>query len=374
MQGSLFISNSKGVEMRRKRIFRILSVIIFLVLFVIVYQKVERVLSLKTGSSRIYTFYHEEKKDSLDVVFMGSSHAYYGTHPMEFWKEYGVTSYVLGSPLQNIGTTYYLMKDAIKRQHPKVIAVEGFCTYHVNKVKSDRMLQTAMDGMPLSLNKIQLGEDMLADQFTLEERLPYYIPFLQYHSRWPELDSDDFKNGSNIYKGGKPVFKTRSFPAPPIITEKEELPENTLIYLEKMIKLCKENDIELMFYLTPFAGARDGEEVYIELQKIYNSLEEYLRERGIPCINYASLVDEIELDFSSDFKDIGHLNINGAKKVNIHLFQYLWENYSLEDHRVEKGYTIWNDNIEIYDKKLEDSRNKTAVGKETEDVDLEEQD
>ena len=51
--------------MKTKSIRRLLSVICFLLLFLLLY-------------------------------FLGSSHAYYGIYPMDFWSDYGVASYVFG--------------------------------------------------------------------------------------------------------------------------------------------------------------------------------------------------------------------------------------------------------------------------------------
>ena len=39
---------------------------------------------------------YEEPRDSLDVVFVGSSHILNGAFPLELWHEYGIVSNNLG--------------------------------------------------------------------------------------------------------------------------------------------------------------------------------------------------------------------------------------------------------------------------------------
>ncbi|MBR1693399.1 MAG: hypothetical protein IJ711_11595, partial [Lachnospiraceae bacterium] len=73
----------------------------------------------------IETFYHEPK-DLYDVVFVGSSHVYCGVYPMLLWNEYGFASYDAASASQSVPCSYYLIRDVIFRQHPKVIVLDVY--------------------------------------------------------------------------------------------------------------------------------------------------------------------------------------------------------------------------------------------------------
>lgn len=351
----------KGIRFRR-----LLSVIAFLLLFLILYQKVEWMLNLKNGSSRVHNFYHEQEENSLDVIFMGSSHAYYGIHSMEFWRDYGVPSYVLGSPLQNAGTTYYLLKDALERQSPKVVVLEGYNLFSSKKVSNYGMFQQTMDGMPFSLNKLRMGEDMLGGDLELSKRLTYYFPILQYHSRWTELIEKDFVPDS-VTKGSKPAFGIEVLPEAPKVTETEPIPDVVRGYLDKIIDLCREKETRLMVCMTPFTGEKGEEEWYTSRQRVLNGVEDYLEEREIPCINYAHLTEEIGFDFEQDLKDKGHLNMSGSRKVNKHLFDYLVSQYDLTDRREEKEYAGWNEDLKAYEQKLKEFQARAARGEEAEE-------
>lgn len=355
--------------MKKKSIRRLLSVVCFLLLFLLLYQRIEGVLKLKKGSSRVHNFYQEEK-NSLDVIFLGSSHAYYGIYPMDFWSYYGVASYVFGSPLQNPGTSYFLLKDAFKRQKPRVVVMEAY-TFFVNKnVSNLGMFQQTMDGMPMSLNKIRMGEELLSDQLDFSQRLPYYLPIIQYHSRWKNLESKDFIGAEACYKGGRPVFEAYPYEKPTKVDGVSQIPEGPRGYLEKIIELCEQEDVELMFCVMPFSSDTKN---YKARQKVYNALEQELEERRIPCINYADLIDELGLDFTTDFRDEGHLNFSGAKKVDAHLFSYLAEHYDLADHREDPDYASWHEDRKEYDSKLEELRQK-AESQAADEDDLGDQD
>lgn len=58
--------------------------------------------------------------NSLDVLFLGSSHSYYAFNPAILWKKTGAYSYVFAGECQPFSQTYYYLKQAIKTQTPQV--------------------------------------------------------------------------------------------------------------------------------------------------------------------------------------------------------------------------------------------------------------
>ena len=45
----------------------------------------------------------------------------------------------------------------------------------------------------------------------------------------------------------------------------------------------------------------------------------------------------------TDFRDADHLNYLGAKKATDYMTAYLKKNYSLEDHRGDRRYRLWEE-------------------------------
>jgi hypothetical protein len=105
-----------------------------------------------------------------------------------------------------------------------------------------------------------------------------------------------------------------------IIFEKTELPIYNLRYLEKIIKLCKENNKQIFLVRSPLHSKYPklvNEGVFMELVK-----------KRFSCVDF--------LDFrkfnlgNSEFGDLSHLNYKGARKFSI------WFNNLLEQGLLRK--------------------------------------
>ena len=73
----------------------------FLLILLMVLAGINRVFKMKYGDG-IYslTKFYEQKKDSVDVLVLGSSHAFENINTGTLWDEYGMASYVLGGSRQ----------------------------------------------------------------------------------------------------------------------------------------------------------------------------------------------------------------------------------------------------------------------------------
>ena len=94
----------------------------FLLILCVVNIYAYHVLSWK-DTKGISQFY-EYDKDSMDVIFFGSSHVIYGINTSTLWDNHGIASFSMTEGGQNLGSTYYYMKEALKYQHPKLMVVE----------------------------------------------------------------------------------------------------------------------------------------------------------------------------------------------------------------------------------------------------------
>ena len=63
----------------------------------------------------------------MDVLVLGSSHAFENINTGTLWDEYGMASYVLGGSRQpSLEYIYYYLKEALKTQRPELIVLEGY--------------------------------------------------------------------------------------------------------------------------------------------------------------------------------------------------------------------------------------------------------
>lgn len=99
----------------------------FLILLTLSIGTVNKILSFKfaDGNQIFSDFYHLEK-DTVDVLVIGSSHAYVNYNNGTLWDEYGIASYDLGSSVQPMWNSYYYLKEALKTQDPELIVLEGY--------------------------------------------------------------------------------------------------------------------------------------------------------------------------------------------------------------------------------------------------------
>lgn len=304
------------------------------------------IFRLKTAeeTDMVHSFY-DVGRDELDVLFLGSSHLYYGVQPNELWKEYGITSYVLGSPDQTTASSYYLLKEALKYQSPKVVAMESYYLGYDKLYYSEERVHQAFDGMRLGKAKLEMISDFFSDQDPVSQ-LTFCLPFVMYHDRWGELEDYDL-NSASYLKGARIDYTVRANTEPKKKFKKKEIPELNREYLEKIIRLCEENGAEFMMFAVPY-GVRGSAGNYRRRQGANVFLEEFLAGRGMPFLFYQRDYPGL-IDFAADFRDEVHLNTAGAQKLSRHLGGWLKERYGLEGHRGEEGFASWEEGLARYE-------------------------
>ena len=92
--------------------------------------------------------------------------------------------------------------------------------------------------------------------------------------------------------------------------EKLELEADMLKYVDKIISLCEEKGVKLIFYRAPYLSRAN------ELRKA-NWFTDYCASKDVLFLD---LEKEIEFDLSADFLDYHHLNETGAVKATDYLY------------------------------------------------------
>lgn len=324
------------------------SAVIFLLIGLLLFGKISEVLRKKTGgvSDMVHSLY-EIEENTVDVLCMGSSHGYSSFQPNVLWKEYGMTSYVMCSHRQTATSTYYLLKEALNYQKPKILFLETYYFFTGEKYVDDASLRFAFDGVKPGKVKHEMISDMLADK-SFKSKLSYYIPFLKYHGRWEELENSDF-NSRTYLKGSIFDFTVYKMEEPELPTEGRDLPGNVPAYLEKIIELCKEHDIQLILYTAPYGYADESAESFANKQSINITLKTYCAERDIPYFDFQRITDA-GIDWEQDFRDYAHMNTNGASKITQYLGAYLQQNYEMIDHRDDEKFQSWERDYQLYAK------------------------
>ena len=274
-----------------------------------------------------------------DVIFVGDCEIYESFIPAVMWEEYGITSYLRGSPQQLAWHSYYLLEETFRYEKPKAV-VYNVLALKYGEPQSESFNRMTLDGMKWSSSKTGAIRASMTEE---ESFLDYLFPFLRYHSRITELTSDDltyaFAEPPTVSHSGY-LMQTDILPKTEEEQEDEEggrllsdytLPESSMAYLEKMRVLCEENGSELILVKAP-----TNTWAYWWYDEWEEQIEEYALSHGLAYYNFIPLCEEIGIDWNTDTYDKNvHLNVYGAEKLSRYFGQILSETHGIADRRQE---------------------------------------
>lgn len=322
--------------MDMKTVKRLIGTVCFLLILVLLIGSLTYITRNKYGAEMVHPYY-DEAENSLDVVFVGSSHVMCSVYPMELYHEYGITSYNCTSTGLLQPQVHYLTVEALRTQAPKVLVLDVSGVMYENaKIGSPEYAHTLLDNMKWSLNKIAAINDLIE---TPSDRLEYYFPLLKFHTRWKELLPQDFEPINGVSKGAYISDSVLADPPPiQLVAEDytEPLSAYAEAYLRKTLDYCRDQDIPVLLFNPP--TLLDG-----TVQGKHNAVYAIAEEYGLPYLNLMYHLDDIGFDCTTDFRDTGHCNRAGAEKVTAYLGNYLKEHYTLPDRRSDPAYaSAWD--------------------------------
>lgn len=334
-----------------KGCFRIVTrCIAFLIVFSIIFSNTSDYLRRPDDESdEIHAFYNEPK-DSIDVLFMGSSPMLRGVSPMVMWNQEGFTSYVRASALQAPSVTYGLMEESLEYQKPELVVL--LCDnifLDFDYVEREGDLRRALDGMKLSKYKLQIVNEITKadDRQTL---LSYMFPLFRYHERWKEIDwaeaepaplmKHSFKKGNVFLRGGELLDYPENFMMPSDVAS-PAFNESAKSYIKKTIQLCKEKGIPVLMLHMPKMSWSYEQSV---------AMESFAKEMGVDYLDCdrEEIREQLNLDPSVDYYDQGHMNLGGSIKFSQWFGTYLDRTYDLPNHKKEEAYQGWNEDYQVY--------------------------
>lgn len=335
---------------------RCAGVIGFCLILLLVLGRVYKILSWKDSAGGYFTpvetFYGLDE-DMVDVLFLGSSHCYCSIISSRLWDDYGIAGCSLSISGQDFASSYYWLKEALKTQKPKVVCLEMYYAgFHGYLIEGN--LYRNILPYHISSNYMQMVRDMTDEESgSLQteagivdegDRSSFLAKWPVIHTRYRELQRQDFTGPDILYMGfsalidgmhQSPITWTTDGSEPYEGDEILEIEEEK--WLRKIIELTKANDIELCLFLAPMTVSRED-------QMRMNYVGALAEEEGIPFLNFVDLREEVKIDPQQDFLDGGHVNYRGGAKVTDAIGRFLVQNYTMEDHRGDKKYELWEQN------------------------------
>ena len=279
-----------------------------------------------------YEQFYKMERDSIDVLFFGSSVAVNAFIPQEIYNDYGIRSYNLGSEQQSIYLSYYWLKEALRYQKPKAVVLDLKFMWNLHPEDAintvEGLTRKCLDPMKWSSVK-QEAVHNLCELDESQSELSYYLTNIRFHSRWSGIQEYDINsdmvetsalkgfapttaNGQATYATYEQNDTTATMEFVPLMQE----------YLDKMVELCKENDIQLILVDLPGNAMNDA---------VNNTHTEYAEKNGIEYYNLCSTkyYNQIGAVLPEE-SVIGHENIWGAIKTSKFVGKILSDKYGIE--------------------------------------------
>lgn len=307
-------------------------------------------------TTNTYLDFYKLEKNSVDVLFFGSSHAVTSFNPQVIYDNYGITSYNLGCEQQSIVVTYYWLREALKYQSPKVIILDTYTLYkyydayvYNNMNCGETAVRKAMDNMRLSPLKWEAGK-VIEEIDPTQSGLSYLLLNIRYHTRWTSLGEDDYMEEAMIEHGGTKGFTVlggtnpdlsyvpfkdsdvSTVDADPMVGTSEE-------YLDKIVDLCARENIQLILVNIPCRESIES----------YKSTKEYADSHGLLYYDFNEERLYNEIDYNASENLLSHLNYLGAEKVSLYIGSLLKTKYGIQS-REDKSYDL---SRELYEHKIE---------------------
>lgn len=316
--------------------------LMFFGVFVIIMYFASRLLCLKTvhGSGQCLGMY-AQPRDTVDVVMMGTSHMHYDVNPAILWEKEGIASYVFSAAEQPLWITYYYLIEFCKYQNPKLVVLDLYAPAKFRDSFNEEYIGENFYNIRFSFNKMC----MIASTCTFKQVNSFFPSFFGYHSRYENLNEEDFKyiiptDGEADFKGFTTAFDAIEGMEPTLdVTEKGNISPKSEIYLKKIIDYTKENDIDLFLIVNPYPTTEKEEFIYNRIHEIADSY-------GVLFISTNYNSSEMGLNFDEDYNDESHLNYSGSSKFSLFLSRVLKENFDLPDRRGDLRYESWDRNAE----------------------------
>ncbi len=319
----------------KKRIFQI---IVFCALFYAINLAIGYLLErphfrlIKKNKSVDYSmqedFYAQPKK-SIDMFFLGSSHSYRTFNPEIFDQALKIYSFNLGSPSQCPVTGYYVFKQALKTQQPKVVILEMFwLTFTGQDQFSNASLAYDFVRSP------DVRYEFFQKGFGLQGK--FVLLFPSYRFRNNVENCIRLTIGKDLLEVDDGINKPKGFvESTKIVTLKELNTKNRfdgvkfkagdvdykqIQYIKKLVELCRSKGIAIDFITSPLPS------VTLNKIKNYKDIHDYINRLAENLhVSYIDGNTDLPKGLLSDidFSDMDHLNKTGVKKFDDYIISRL---------------------------------------------------
>ena len=361
----------------KRRLLLISSLVIAVIISFAVLQELS--IPASEDENRIRHF-HNEPKDTLDVVIIGSSDVYTGFSAALAYKDYGIKTYPYSISGETCLMWETMVKDILKNQTPQIILIETYGAGYSDKHLKDTVPEVfkLLDTMPLSVEKFKISAKM-AELTDKSDALSYFLPLIKYHSRYGNYYRNLSKRTFLHRKDTTPlkgvhnrsaVFEAEKLIDLSEVDEVNELSKMSDTAVREFIDYCKSVDTKIVFVKFPMLAKEEGSFMYKKHCRS-NMVGQIAQENGFDFINLQKYSKEMGLEELKDFYDFGHANVYGQKKITKQLCDILRDEYGVTPNNCcdTENDKEWQSAAELYEPyfNLADKRIKQGKSSEMKD-------
>lgn len=308
------------------------------------------------GYARLMGFY-DLKKDSVDVVFVGTSVTFSSFMPMEAWNQYGMVACNYCTNVQFENSLRYSVREVMKTQSPQLMLIdiapfmyEHDVTYAYAHEPSNAELfaKYNIDSMKYSMDRLALTSEIVRDMdgSFLDLFFHYFFDIYRYHEKMPIADQwdnavNDVSRGYGyLPKNGGAVFDAAAFPVDD--GSEKALEGHHAEYFQNLLKEVSRLDCDVVFFCAPVYFAGNDEFAR------KNYVKRVVEEQGYTFWDCSKDVAEIQLDPSTDFWSYDHFDSLGAEKVTHYLAERIVNSYDIPDRRGDAAYANWTEDYQTW--------------------------
>lgn len=209
---------------------------------------------------------HKLETNQYDDLFVGTSHGKAGINPEVVDKITGEKSLNLCLGGEEVQDSYYIIKEACRVNKPKKIIYELDPGYWVSTATLGPEYRTVYDEFPMSEVKVEYYLDKIWNVDFRTTLFPWYLYrkgikgagarfTSKFSHAYKNYDDSFYNEPSQAYISQGQIRIHRS-DAPKteanlILWDKKKLKSDAVKSFEKIVKLCKENNIKLTVVTTP---------------------------------------------------------------------------------------------------------------------------
>lgn len=278
-----------------------------------------------------HRFYEQE--ENIDYIYLGSSHAFCGFNPEILDEKNGKNNFNLATSGQSLMGSYYLLKEADRRNDIERVYLELYYTCstggqgNYREKESVQISWRITDYMRMSPLKLDAFFHMNPKEYYVDAAFPY----VRYRAHLTETDwikdRVAYKNSGNykkyIYVDGLTEYREKGYYSTTaeltnLLFARERRPEDMYLtedadrYLRKIIEYCQRKGISVilctnpMYEIQPFST--ENYDSYVE--GVRRTAAEY----GVPYYDFNMAKEEyLPIRKPEYFMDAGHLNTKGAE-------------------------------------------------------------